>query len=142
VALKKEKLFSRCLPVSKLVALFGLVVFGFLLTKQNYWAENWKLGFQSLQDLGVDGSGKIPVGWTEIGGVAFLGAIAASMTGSLFSSDAWNSVTLYCRRNKKSQTQHWFEFISGYTHRYVSICNSKPHVYLCATTGWHCLSKS
>ena len=90
---KEGKVIQSVFTVSKLVALFGLVVFGFLLTKQNYWAENWKLGFQSLQDLGVDGSGKIPVGWTEIGGVAFLGAIAASMTGSLFSSDAWNSVT-------------------------------------------------
>jgi basic amino acid/polyamine antiporter, APA family len=90
---KEGKIIQSVFTVSKLVALFGLVVFGFLLAKQNYWAENWKVGFQSLQDLGVDGNGKIPTGWTEIGGVAFLGAIAAAMTGSLFSSDAWNSVT-------------------------------------------------
>lgn len=90
---KEGKLIQSVFTVSKLVALFGLVLFGFLLVKQNYWSENWSVGFRALQDLGVDGNGKIPVGWKEISGVALLGAIAAAMTGSLFSSDAWNSVT-------------------------------------------------
>ncbi|MCE7863453.1 MAG: amino acid permease [Bacteroidetes bacterium CHB5] len=90
---KEGKLIQSVFTVSKLVALFGIVLFGFLLVKQNYWSENWSVGFRALQDLGVDGNGKIPVGWKEISGVALLGAIAAAMTGSLFSSDAWNSVT-------------------------------------------------
>jgi APA family basic amino acid/polyamine antiporter len=63
------------------------------LADQSFWSENWSTGFNSTQDLGVDGGGKVPTGWTEIGGVALLGAIAAAMTGSLFSSDAWNNVT-------------------------------------------------
>jgi APA family basic amino acid/polyamine antiporter len=41
----------------------------------------------------VNGDGKEPIGWKEIGGITLIGAIAASMTGSLFSSDAWNNVT-------------------------------------------------
>jgi len=91
--IKEGKLIQSVFTVSKLIALFGLIVFGFVLVKQNYWDENWQKGFQSMQNLGEGGAGKVSVGWTEIGGVALLGAIAASMTGSLFSSDAWNNVT-------------------------------------------------
>src|SRR6202012_5215491 len=39
----------------------------------------------------TDGSGV--TGGSSVVGLAILGAIAASMTGSIFSSDAWNNVT-------------------------------------------------
>jgi APA family basic amino acid/polyamine antiporter len=91
--LKEGKIIQSVFTVSKLLALFGLIVFGFLLVDHSYWGQNWQTGLRSMQDLGVDGGGKIPTGWKEIGGVALLGAIAAAMTGSLFSSDAWNNVT-------------------------------------------------
>jgi basic amino acid/polyamine antiporter, APA family len=90
---KEGKIIQSIFTVSKLLALFGLILFGFLLAKESFWSENWATGFNAMQDLGVDGAGKEPVGWKEIGGIALLGAIAASMTGSLFSSDAWNNVT-------------------------------------------------
>lgn len=90
---KEGKIIQSVFTVSKLIALFGLIAFGFLLVDHSYWAQNWTTGFSSMQDLGVDGAGKVPTGWTEIGGVGLLGAIAAAMTGSLFSSDAWNNVT-------------------------------------------------
>lgn len=91
--IKEGKLIQTSFTVSKLLALFGLVLFGFFLGKENFWNENWQTGFSAMQDLGVNGEGKIPVGWKEIGGITLLGAIAAAMTGSLFSSDAWNNVT-------------------------------------------------
>jgi APA family basic amino acid/polyamine antiporter len=84
------KAIQSTFTVSKLIALFGLIVFGFLLAKNSFWTENWQTGLSSMQDLGDNGE---PTGWKEIGGIALLGAIAASMTGSLFSSDAWNNVT-------------------------------------------------
>lgn len=87
------KIIQNTFTTAKLLALFGLIVLGFILTKESFWSQNWQSGFSSVQDLGVDGAGKTPVGWKEIGGIALLGAIAASMTGSLFSSDAWNNVT-------------------------------------------------
>src|SRR5678815_5747775 len=34
-----------------------------------------------------------PTQWIGIGGSALMGAIAAAMVGSIFSSDAWNNVT-------------------------------------------------
>lgn len=84
------KAIQSTFTISKLIALFGLIVFGFLLAKNSFWTENWQTGLSSMQDLGDNGQ---PTGWKEIGGLALLGAIAASMTGSLFSSDAWNNVT-------------------------------------------------
>jgi APA family basic amino acid/polyamine antiporter len=78
---------------SKLLALLGLTVFGFLLVKDSNWQANWATGLNAVQDLGENGAGKVPVGWTSISGVALMGAVAAAMTGSIFSSDAWNNVT-------------------------------------------------
>ncbi len=59
---------------------------GFLLANHSYWTENWQTGFEATH-LQKDGS------WLGIGGTALIGAIAASMAGSIFSSDAWNNVT-------------------------------------------------
>jgi APA family basic amino acid/polyamine antiporter len=84
------KAIQSTFTVSKLIALFGLIVFGFLLAKTSFWTQNWQTGMSSMQDLGDNGQA---TGWKEIGSLALLGAIAASMTGSLFSSDAWNNVT-------------------------------------------------
>lgn len=87
------KIIQNTFTAAKLIALFGLIVLGFFLAKENFWTQNWQSGLAASQDLGVGGAGKIATGWKEIGGLALLGAIAASMTGSLFSSDAWNNVT-------------------------------------------------
>lgn len=87
------KIIQNTFTTAKLIALFGLIVLGFFFAKESFWSQNWQSGFTAMQDLGVDGAGKVASGWKEIGGIALLGAIAASMTGSLFSSDAWNNVT-------------------------------------------------
>lgn len=88
------KLIQRVFTSAKLLALFGLIIFGFFLVKESFWAENWKTGMNAMQ-LEKDTAGSfIPNGnWFSIGGVALMGAIAASMSGSIFSSDAWNNVT-------------------------------------------------
>jgi Amino acid transporters len=93
--IKEGKIIQNTFTISKLLALFGLILFGFLLVKNSYWDQNWSTGFQSLQDHGThNANGElVPTTWKEIGGVAFLGAIAAAMVGSIFSSDAWNNVT-------------------------------------------------
>ena len=91
--IKEGKIIQTTFTASKLLALFGLMLFGFLLVKDSHWAANWETGLNALQDLGENGEGKVPTGWKEISGVALMGAIAAAMTGSVFSSDAWNNVT-------------------------------------------------
>ena len=93
--IKAGKTIQTIFTSTKLLALFGLIIFGFFVVKESFWEENWKTGFNAMQDLGSkDASGALqPVGWQSITGFAVLGAVVASMTGSIFSSDAWNNVT-------------------------------------------------
>ena len=86
--IKSGKVIQTSFTVVKLLSLFGLIVFGFLLaSKPEIWNANWQDAW-AMKSRAADGS--------IIGGVAgsaVLGAIAASMVGSIFSSDAWNNVT-------------------------------------------------
>ncbi|MGE5108448.1 MAG: APC family permease [Sphingobacteriales bacterium] len=90
---KGGKIIQTTFTLTKLVSLFGLIVFGFLLTKHSFWTENWQTGFNAVQDLGVEKKGIVPTSWLPISGTALIGAIAAAMVGSIFSSDSWNNVT-------------------------------------------------
>jgi len=91
--IKEGKVIQTVFTSAKLLALFGLILFGFILVKDSFWHANVATGFNAMQDLGVDKKGIIPAGWQSIGIAALVGAVAASMTGSIFSSDAWNNVT-------------------------------------------------
>jgi APA family basic amino acid/polyamine antiporter len=82
------KMIQTSFTVVKLLSLFGLIIFGFLLAaKGSIWHANWSNAWQ-MTTRNADGS--VMAGIT---GSAILGAIAASMVGSIFSSDAWNNVT-------------------------------------------------
>ncbi len=85
---KSGKLIQTTFTVVKLLSLFGLIIFGFMLAaKSEIWNANWQDAWAMKSRTG-DGS--------IIGGItgsAVLGAIAAAMVGSIFSSDAWNNVT-------------------------------------------------
>jgi APA family basic amino acid/polyamine antiporter len=92
---KGGKIIQSTFTVTKLVSLFGLIIFGFLLAKQSFWSENWQTGLAAAQDLGArDAAGALqPTGWLPISGATLIGAIAVAMVGSIFSSDSWNNVT-------------------------------------------------
>jgi basic amino acid/polyamine antiporter, APA family len=85
---KSGKLIQTTFTVVKLLSLFGLIIFGFMLAaKADIWNANWQDAW-AMKSRAADGS--------IIGGItgsAVLGAIAAAMVGSIFSSDAWNNVT-------------------------------------------------
>lgn len=83
---KEGKYIQTTFTVTKLLSLFGLIIFGLILVKGDVWSANWSNAW-SLQSMSKDGS---TVSYTAI---AALGAIAAAMVGSIFSSDAWNNVT-------------------------------------------------
>lgn len=87
---KEGKIIQTTFTVSKLLSLFGLILCGFLFVDTSYWTANWETGMLSQKAL-VNEDGTIT--WESIGGITLLGAIAASMVGSIFSSDAWNNVT-------------------------------------------------
>jgi len=81
------KLIQTTFTVTKLLSLFGLIGFGFLLaSKASIWNANWQDAW-TMKNIAVNRE------TTPVFGVAILGAIAASMVGSIFSSDAWNNVT-------------------------------------------------
>jgi APA family basic amino acid/polyamine antiporter len=85
------KWIQRIFTVTKLLSLFGLIVFGlFLAASKSVWNTNWTdaWNMHSLTPSGAGGLLSSPVL-----GLAAVGAIAAAMTGSIFSSDAWNNVT-------------------------------------------------
>jgi APA family basic amino acid/polyamine antiporter len=79
------KFVQTTFTVTKLVSLFGLIVFGLIMAKSDVWSANWSDAW-NLQRLGADG-------FTQYTTIAAIGAIAAAMVGSIFSSDAWNNVT-------------------------------------------------
>jgi basic amino acid/polyamine antiporter, APA family len=93
--IQSGKIIQTIFTSTKLIALFGLILFGFFLVKESFWSANWHNAFNGAQDLGQkDAAGILqPTGWKSIGTVTLIGAIAAAMTGSIFSSDAWNNVT-------------------------------------------------
>lgn len=90
------KLIQTSFTVTKIVSLFGLIVFGFIMAKGDVWTANWTDAW-NLQRLNADGT------TTSYVFIAALGAIAAAMVGSIFSSDAWNSVTFIAGEIKNPQ---------------------------------------
>ncbi len=92
---KEGKFIQTLFTSAKLLALFGLIVFGFLLAKESFWSQNWQTGWEAKQYTGAAdaASAALANNWTGISGAALMGAIAAAMVGSIFSSDAWNNVT-------------------------------------------------
>lgn len=92
--IKGGKIIQTSFTTVKLLSLFGLIILGFLLVQHSYWGENWQTGMNATH-LQQDDKGNFIQGgqWLPIGGTALIGAIAAAMVGSIFSSDSWNNVT-------------------------------------------------
>jgi len=92
--IKEGKIIQTTFTTVKLLSLFGLIILGFLLVKNSFWHENWQTGFNAMKQVSTtDAAGASSSSWESIGGAVLIGAVAASMVGSIFSSDAWNNVT-------------------------------------------------
>jgi basic amino acid/polyamine antiporter, APA family len=83
LGVKGGKLIQTTFTVTKLLSLFGLIIFGLIMMKGDVWNANWTDAWH-IHKLNS------PADYTM---AAALGAIAAAMVGSIFSSDAWNNVT-------------------------------------------------
>jgi APA family basic amino acid/polyamine antiporter len=90
------KIIQTILTVTKIVCLFGLIVFGLVMVKSDVWSMNWTDAWH-MHGLGKNSSVQ---DYTLIIG---LGAIASAMVGSIFSSDSWNSVTFIAGEMKNPQ---------------------------------------
>jgi APA family basic amino acid/polyamine antiporter len=95
--IKGGKMIQTTFTVTKLLSLFGLIGFGFLLAaKGSIWHNNWQDAW-NMKSLAMDGT------VAPVAGTAMLGAIAAAMVGSIFSSDSWNNVTFIAGEIKNPQ---------------------------------------
>lgn len=102
--IREGKWIQTAFTMTKIIALAGLVIFGFLLaSRQDVAAVNFSSGF-SLGKL--DAGPGLGAGVAQIlpyTGLAAMGAIAGSMVGSLFSSDSWNNVTFIAGEIKRPE---------------------------------------
>lgn len=95
---KNGKWIQTILTITKIASLFGLVIFGLVMAfDANIWDANWTDAWNA-QSFDKDSNS-----WLPIGGTVLMSAIAASMVGSLFSSDAWNGVTFISGEIKNPQ---------------------------------------
>ncbi len=95
---KNGKIIQKIFTITKIASLFGLIIFGFILAaKSDIWNANWTDAWNA-QSFNKDSNT-----WTAVSGFALISAIAASMVGSLFSSDAWNGVTFISGEIKNPQ---------------------------------------
>jgi len=101
---KGGKWIQNIFTTTKLLALFGLIVAGFIAFHPEVWHANWSAAWEatksSLKDVCNPSLG---FNINSISGAALFGGIAAAMVGSVFSSDAWNNVTFIAGEIKNSQ---------------------------------------
>src|ERR1700744_3935846 len=76
---KSGKIIQTTFTLTKLLSLFGLIIFGFVAFKGDVWHANWADAC-NLRKLNMDGS------FSNYTMDAALGAIAIAMVGSIFSS--------------------------------------------------------
>ncbi|RYD87000.1 MAG: amino acid permease, partial [Sphingobacteriales bacterium] len=99
---KNGKYIQTIFTIAKIASLFGLVAFGLILAfNSDIWSANWADAWAAKSYIVPEGqeTGQ----WVTIGGTVLFSAIAASMVGSLFSSDAWNGVTFISGEIKNPQ---------------------------------------
>jgi APA family basic amino acid/polyamine antiporter len=88
--LQNGKMIQLVLTMTKLIALFSLILLGLFFVQKSYLSENWANAWvATMHTKTADGN------WTTegIGGFALVLAMGTAIIGSLFSSDAWNNVT-------------------------------------------------
>jgi basic amino acid/polyamine antiporter, APA family len=92
---KSGKLIQTIFTSAKLLAIFGLILFGFIYgINKGIFGANWEHAWDA-NTMALKNACDKQAGFTSspIGGKVLIGAIAAAMVGSIFSSDAWNNVT-------------------------------------------------
>lgn len=104
--IQSGKRIQTIFTITKLLSLFGLILFGLLIFKADIWNLNWSNAWE-LKPMNADGS----LGtYTTF---AAVGAIAASMVGAIFSSDSWNNVTFIAGEIRNPQRNIGFSLFLG-----------------------------
>jgi APA family basic amino acid/polyamine antiporter len=104
--IRSGKIIQTTFTVTKLLSLFGLIVFGLWAFKSDVWTANWTNAWQ-MRQLQPDG------GMAAYLPMAALGAMAAAMVGSIFSSDAWNNITFIAGEVRNPQRNIGLSLLLG-----------------------------
>ncbi len=88
--LRAGSTFQTVFTTAKLLALFGLILLGFVFFDSHIWSQNWSY-FWTAHLVKPNEEGLLSL--QSLTGMSLLMAIGVSMVGTLFSSDAWNNVT-------------------------------------------------
>lgn len=97
---KEGKWIQLLFTLTKIVAMAGLVLFGFILfSNHDVWTTNWNNGWFAKQ-ISSDING---ITHNSLSGGKLVIAICTAMVGALFSSDAWNSVTFIAGEMKRPE---------------------------------------
>ena len=98
---KSAKWIQFIFTFTKIAAMAGLVIFGFLFFKDHsIWADNWSFPWMAFHTQVLkDGT----ILHDSLRGVGLIGPLCAAMVGALFSSDAWNNVTFIAGEIKRPE---------------------------------------
>jgi basic amino acid/polyamine antiporter, APA family len=99
---------------AKLLSLFGLIIAGIIACKPEVWQANWANAWVATKEVLTDACN--PAAGSQsiaISGSLLLGAIAAAMAGSVFSSDAWNNITFIAGEVKNPQKNIGLSLLMG-----------------------------
>jgi APA family basic amino acid/polyamine antiporter len=100
LGVRSAKWIQFIFTFAKIAAMAALIIFGFIaFSGQSAWHENWSAAWAAKSITKTPGL----ITHESIGGGALLIAICTAMVGSLFSSDAWNSVTFIAGEMKKPE---------------------------------------
>jgi basic amino acid/polyamine antiporter, APA family len=101
---KGGKWIQNIFTSTKLLALFGLIIAGFIAFHPQIWHANWSAAWVATKTSFKDACNpSLGFNINSISGAALFGGIAAAMVGSVFSSDAWNNVTFIAGEIKNPQ---------------------------------------
>jgi APA family basic amino acid/polyamine antiporter len=92
--IQNGKMIQLVFTSAKLIALFGLIVFGLYVgLKGTVLADNFKNAWEASSFTVATSDSSISKEWVPLSGLALAIALGASIINPLFSSDAWNNVT-------------------------------------------------
>jgi basic amino acid/polyamine antiporter, APA family len=107
---KNGVFIQTVLTITKILSLFGLIVCGLLWgAKAEVWNANWQNAW-TLSSLTLN-NGQVMN--TALTGLAFFGAMAIAMKGTLFSSDSWHNVTFIAGEVKNPQRNIGLSLVLG-----------------------------
>lgn len=98
------KIVQTSFTLTKLISLFGLIVFGFILAADSdIWTMNWENAWAAKTSTGNALAAIGGPEWTQVVGYAVVPLFASALVGSVFSSDAWNNVTFIAGEIKRPE---------------------------------------